>query len=147
MEGAETDPIHTLIFSDVHLTTAEPDDPERPLWKRFKRADLFFDDKIERMLEHFTSQADGRLELILNGDVFDFDGVTDQPDPAVGLRANWLERQCGLGATEPKSAWKMSKILDHHPIIVRALRRWLAQGHRLVFICLLYTSPSPRDRG
>ena len=33
---------HTLVFSDIHLTTAEPVDPERALWKRYKHHDLGF---------------------------------------------------------------------------------------------------------
>ena len=58
--------IHTLIFSDVHITTAEPLNTERPHWKRYKREDLFFDDKIRRMLAHFQQTVEGPIELILN---------------------------------------------------------------------------------
>ena len=128
MDGAETDPVHTLIFA---MRLQPPNPTIRSVHSgRLQRPIC---SSTTRPSDARTLHLAGRraTRTILNGDVFDFDGVTDQPDPETGLRTNWLERQCGLGATEPKSAWKMSKILDHHPIIVRDLRRWLAEGPRL----------------
>ena len=124
---------HTLVFSDIHLSTAEPVDPARPLWKRYKQRDLFVDDTIARMLRAARDMVHGRLELILDGDVFDFDAVTEIPSPEP-WPVSWLERSRGLNPTEPKSAWKMARILDDHPIFVAALRDLLEAGHRLVFV-------------
>lgn len=126
-------PQYTLVFSDVHLTTAEPPDPTRPHWKRYKYADLFVDGSIARMLEHYRTTVDEPIELVLNGDVFDFDAVTQVPDGTFES-VGWLERDRGLNATEAKSAWKMDQILIDHPEFVAALVDWLADGHHIVFV-------------
>jgi UDP-2,3-diacylglucosamine pyrophosphatase LpxH len=73
------------------------------------------------------------MELVLNGDVFDFDAVTQQPAEDLGP-LSWLERLRGLNASEPKSTWKMRRILDDHPEFVEALRAWVEAGHDLVFV-------------
>jgi UDP-2,3-diacylglucosamine pyrophosphatase LpxH len=124
----------TLILSDIHVTTAEPRDPRRPLWKRYKQADFFVDADLARMLAEARATTSGPLELILNGDIFDFDAVTQLPGADEGFAVNWLERLRGLHAAEPKSAWKLRRILDEHPLFVDALRDWLAAGHELVFV-------------
>lgn len=127
-------PHTSLIFSDIHWTTAEPEDPRRPLWKRYKRADLFPDDDVAAMMEAAAKEADGPLEIILNGDVFDFDAVTELPDPKEGMTLSWLERRRGMAPEEVKSAWKLSRILDDHPVLVDSLQARLRAGDRLVFI-------------
>ena len=66
----------TIVVSDLHLADAEPLDPDRPLWKLFKRRELFFDQEFIRCVEHIEDQYDGNTELILNGDIFDFDCIT-----------------------------------------------------------------------
>lgn len=125
--------VTTLIFSDIHLTTAEPVDPQWPLWKRYKQEDLFVDASIERMLADARFRTAGGMELILNGDIFDFDAVTELP-----LRRTFpitvLEELRGLGPTEPKSLFKIERILDDHPVFLRALREWVLAGHDLVFV-------------
>jgi UDP-2,3-diacylglucosamine pyrophosphatase LpxH len=131
---------HTLVFSDLHLTTAERPDPARPLWKRWQQRDLFVDDAIAAMLRQAREEArGGPLEVVLDGDVFDFDAVTGLPaqeDYGVGgpFPIGWLERERGLHPSEPKSAWKMARILDDHPVFVEALRQLLTAGHRVVFV-------------
>jgi UDP-2,3-diacylglucosamine pyrophosphatase LpxH len=130
----------TVIFSDIHLTTAEPLDPARPLWRRYKRADLFVDDAIDRMIDDVLSQVDGHLEVVLNGDIFDFDAVTDLPAPHVRgadgrpLPVNLMERTRGLGASEEKSTFKIQRILDDHPRFVATLRKVALAGHDVVFV-------------
>lgn len=123
---------HTLIFSDIHLTTAEPVDERYPLWKRYKHRDLFVDDDIAAMLAHARQTVDGPIEVVLNGDVFDFDACTDMPE-APDFPISWLERLRGLNPAEVKSTWKMERILDDHPVFVEALKDLLADGHRVVF--------------
>jgi UDP-2,3-diacylglucosamine pyrophosphatase LpxH len=125
--------LHTFVVSDIHLTTAEPVDPGRPLWKRYKRADLFLDGQLDRMLAHLRTTVEGPMELILNGDIFDFDAVTDLPDGPAPFPISWLERRRGLGATEAKATWKIERILDDHPVFLSTLREWLDAGHAVVF--------------
>ena len=126
-------PRTTIVFSDVHLTTEEPVDPEHPLWKRYKQRDLFPDPALAALLERLRDETDGPMELVLNGDVFDFDAVTERP-AAEQFKVSWLERLRGLHATEAKSAWKMAEILEDHPVFVGALRDWIAAGHHLVVV-------------
>ncbi len=124
---------YTAIVSDFHLTEAEDVDPDRPLWKRFKHRDLFIDESFERFLEYIPEAAGGPVELVLNGDVFDFDPVTALPeDPP--YRISLLERLRGLRPEEPKSVFKITRILQHHPVFVRALRAFLVAGNDVVFI-------------
>lgn len=124
---------HTIVLSDIHLTEAEPLHRHRPLWKRFKRADLFVDGELAHLLRHLQERIDGPAELVLNGDIFDFDAVTGQPERGL-FEVNWLERLRGLNTEQEKSAWKMRRILRDHPVFVRALHEWVAAGHGLVFV-------------
>jgi UDP-2,3-diacylglucosamine pyrophosphatase LpxH len=124
---------HTIVVSDLHLADAEDLDPKRPLWKRFKQPDLFMDASFRRFLEHLGREVPGEIELILNGDVFDFDSVMATPRPA-DFRVGWLERLRGLSAEERKSRFKMSVILRDHPVFVEALRDFVRAGHRVVFV-------------
>ena len=85
----------TLVISDLHITTGEPPDAERPLWKRYKQADLFVDERIGRMLRAARAEATGPIELVLDGDIFDFDAVTELPRDG-RFRMSW---QVGENAT------------------------------------------------
>lgn len=124
---------HTVVLSDVHLADAEIPPPDNPLWKRFKHPDLFVDASLKRLLEDLQVQIDGPIELVLNGDLFDFDSVMAIPE-SPDFSMSWLERRRGLNAEEPKSRFKIRKILEDHPVFVRALRSFLLNGHRLVFV-------------
>lgn len=124
---------HTLVVSDLHLSDAQERLPEKPLWKRYKQRDLFIDDCFARFLEHQLGVVPPGSELILDGDVFDFDSVMALPDRDV-FPVSWLERRRGLGAEEEKSRFKMRAILKDHPVFVQALRRWVLAGNRLVFV-------------
>jgi len=78
---------HSFVVSDIHLSDAQPMDPSRPLWKRFKGRDLFVDRCFGRFLEHAESLSEGPAELILDGDTFDFDSVMDLPErPGFSVR-------------------------------------------------------------
>lgn len=127
------EPTHTLVMSDIHLSDAEPEDAVRPLWKRYKRRDLFVDAEIVALWRWAVHRAQGPLELVLNGDVFDFDSVMTLP-PDGAMKVGWLERSRGLVAQEAKSLFKMEVILDDHPVFVEGLREVLAAGHRVVFV-------------
>jgi UDP-2,3-diacylglucosamine pyrophosphatase LpxH len=115
------------------LADAEIPPPDNPLWKRFKHPDLFVDESLERLLEELQERIEGPIELVLNGDLFDFDSVMAIPQ-SPGFHVSWLERRRGLNAEEPKSRFKIRTILEDHPVFVRALRAFLLEGHRLVFV-------------
>lgn len=124
---------HTLVVSDIHLSQAQEPIANKPLWKRFSQRDKFVDDCFERFLQQMRSEIGGDIELVLNGDIFDFDSVMavpKKPDFAV----SWLERQRGLASEEAKSAFKMQVILRDHPTLIRAVRDFIIAGNRVVFV-------------
>jgi UDP-2,3-diacylglucosamine pyrophosphatase LpxH len=136
---------HTLIVSDIHLSEAEPPHPFNPLWKRFKKREYFIDpffrDFLETMEARIRADWNGieacpPIELVLNGDIFDFDSVMKFPskseEPEIHL--NWLERMRGMNSEELKSRWKLRYILDDHPEFIHALRTFLERGNRMVFV-------------
>ena len=124
----------TLIVSDLHLSEAEPENPEFPLWKKFKTRQFFFDATFAEFLNKAYEKANGKkLELILNGDVFDFDSVTRLPeDPP--FRVQWLEKKRGLEPRPERSTYKIQQILADHAVWVQALQGALARGVQVVFI-------------
>ena len=131
---------HTFSISDLHLTEAEPFNPKKPLWKLFKTRKFFIDSTFKVFLDHIESLAgadknpEENIELILNGDVFDFDAVMRMPDDPKQFNLHWLEKLRGLNAEEAKSRYKMEIILQDHQGWVVALREFLLKGHRVVFI-------------
>lgn len=134
---------HTIVVSDIHLADAEPPHPRNPYWKRFKRPAHFVDRSFRAFLAHIQTQARGPIELVFNGDIFDFDSVIKLPQsPAeipVGendppFRLSWIERLRGMSSEEPKSRFKIRTILEDHSILVEALREFLVAGNRAVFV-------------
>ncbi|HSN82562.1 MAG TPA: metallophosphoesterase [Polyangiales bacterium] len=124
--------LHTFVVSDMHLTEAQEIDPRRPLWMAYKRREFFIDEDFAAFLEHIEKKSDGPVELVLNGDIFDFDSVTALPSEDENI--DWLERARGLGSEEWKSQFKMKVIIDDHPLWFEALGRFIARGHRAVFV-------------
>ena len=90
--------VHTIVLSDVHLTEGEPRH-RNPLWKRYKRPKHFVDRSFKRFLDHLTSTTDGMIELVLNGDIFDFDSTMAVPDDPP-FPVTWIERKRGLATGE-----------------------------------------------
>ncbi|MBX9767657.1 MAG: metallophosphoesterase [Bdellovibrionales bacterium] len=122
----------TVVLSDLHLCDAEPEHPK--LWKKFKTKQFFFDDEFQDFLQHVDTKANGRsVELILNGDTFDFDSFMKQPEKPP-YRVSWLEKHRGLAAEQVKATFKMREILNEHHVWVNALRDFILKGHRVVFI-------------
>lgn len=125
---------YTAIVSDLHLCEAEPFNPQFPLWKKYKTREFFFDEQFRFFLEHIDKQAGGeKIELILNGDIFDFDSVMYRP-PHPAYRISWIEKRRGLEPEEEKSIDKIRIILEDHDEWAQALHWFLEQGHRVVFI-------------
>jgi hypothetical protein len=121
---------HYLVVSDLHLCDVE-DHPDG--WKRHKSSDWVFDDELDALVARFeTRLAPGdRFTYVLNGDIFDFDLVTALPSPPP-WPVRRLERLYGLDPSEPKSVWKLERILDDHPGFVATLGRLVAHGHDVV---------------
>lgn len=70
----------TAIVSDLHLCEEEPVHPKFPLWKKYKTRQFFFDDDFNNFLRSIVHKAQGEsVELVLNGDIFDFDSCTSLP--------------------------------------------------------------------
>src|SRR5262249_7072510 len=125
---------HTFIVSDIHLTTAEPVHPKDPLWRKFKQRIFFIDDAFEVFLNTIQQKAgEDPIELILAGDIFDFDGVTQLPEKQ-RFTASWLEIKRGLNSEERKSRFKMRKIIEDHPVFMKTLGEFVKKGNRAVFI-------------
>ena len=124
----------TAVISDLHLCEAEPVNLKYPLWKKFKTRQFFFDDTFELFLRHCESLAkNDPIELILNGDIFDFDSVMSLPEEPT-YHISWLEERRGLLPIEERSRYKISVILKDHVEWVRALREFIMRGHRAIFI-------------
>lgn len=125
---------YTAIISDLHLCEAEPVHPKYPLWKKFKTKEFFFDDEFEDFLKVITAKANGsRIELVLNGDIFDFDSITSYPKDAI-YKISWLEKIRGLKPREERSLYKIDRIIEDHPIFFSALSEFVKAGNRVIFI-------------
>jgi len=104
-------------------------------WKSYKEARYHFDEELDQLVDSFVDEAAGgdRLTLILNGDIVDFDMVTAVPDdPPWDVSRH--ERKVGLDPTEAKSIWKLERVLDDHPQFITTLTRFMAAGHRIVYV-------------
>lgn len=125
---------YTAVISDLHLCEEEPIHPRFPLWKKYKTRQFFFDDEFRNFLDYLHESAIGEsIELVLNGDIFDFDSVTSIPaDPP--FYVSRLERLRGLHPQEEKSEFKIEKILSDHRDWVNALRTFVGRGHRVIFV-------------
>jgi UDP-2,3-diacylglucosamine pyrophosphatase LpxH len=135
---------HYLVVSDLHLCDLE-DHPDG--WRRYKSRRFLFDANLAALVERFTARGAPGDEflLLLNGDVFDFDLVTavpgtgDTPERSASGRIptfpiSQTERWTGLNPTAEKSSWKLRRILSQHLEFVDTLARFLAAGHRIVYL-------------
>lgn len=121
-----------LVVSDVHLAEVED---HADGWMAHKASRFLFDDDFAELLQGFVARSEqgDALTLVLNGDIFDFDLVTAVPaDPPWPVGP--VERRYGLRADEPKSAWKLERIVAHHPVFLTALAEFARGGHRIVYV-------------
>ena len=134
--------LYTAIISDLHLTDAEPSRPRHkvrhPLWKKFKTKTFFIDHALVEFVNHIqetaeASEANPRIELILNGDIFDFDSVMALPEKQL-YSMSWIETRRGLFPKEDRSVFKVNVILEEHKEFITALSEFVKKGHKLVFI-------------
>jgi UDP-2,3-diacylglucosamine pyrophosphatase LpxH len=130
----QTSAEHTLILSDIHLTEPELASPKKhPLWKLFKTEKFFVDQSFAQFIEHMSLIIQGPIELIFNGDIFDFDSTMSLPQEA-SFPISSLEQARGLNSEEEKSAFKIKVILESHPVWVKTLKAFIEKGHRVIFI-------------
>ena len=130
--------LYTAIISDLHLTDPEPPrhktKSRHPLWKKFKTKEFYIDESLVQFLNQIQEQAKGNpLELVLNGDIFDFDSVMSLPPKPI-YKINWLETRRGLFPRQEKSIFKIQVILDEHKIFIEALTKFIRAGNKLVII-------------
>ena len=123
----------SLALSDLHLSDAEPEDPNRPHWKAYKRRRFFVDHDVSNLFAWARQRHNGPLELLLNGDIFDFDNITAYPEER-RRDINWLGRRRGMTSESWMSAFKMQRIIDDHPVFFDALSDWLAAGHPIIYV-------------
>lgn len=125
---------YTAIISDLHLCEAEPVNLKFPLWKKYKTRQFFYDDVFANFLKHIQEKAQGHpVELILNGDIFDFDSVMSLPEKPV-FRFHWLEEKRGLYPRPERATFKIQVILKHHSLWVESLREFILKGNNVVFV-------------
>ena len=130
--------VHTVIVSDLHLTEAELGRPGKSLWKRYKRPKFFIDQSFKRFMQYVqaeTTEIDpgAKMELVLNGDIFDFDAVMKLP-LHTRFHISWLEKRRGLYPEEEKSCFKMQIILSEHSVWIQSLREFIQHGNSVVFV-------------
>ena len=125
--------METVVVSDMHLSEAQPPEPRRPLWMAYKRREFFIDDDFARLLGLIERQATGPVELVLNGDTFDFDNVTQVPLKGAG-RVDWLAKLRGMASEEWMSLYKIECIIRDHPVWFEALGAFVGRGHRAIFV-------------
>ncbi|HEY3351912.1 MAG TPA: metallophosphoesterase [Polyangia bacterium] len=118
-----------LVVSDLHLCDVED---HADGWKQYKSSAHLYDDQLAALLDDFVAGG-GEPTLVLNGDIFDFDLVAAVPDDPP-FKVSRAERRRGLDATAAKSAWKLERVLAHHPRFVAALAGFLARGHEVVYV-------------
>ena len=124
-----------LVVSDLHLCDVEEHDDG---WKAYKSARYLADQELSVLLEDTMQRFEqersvGSLTLILNGDIVDFDLVVAVPEPAP-FSVSTHEKKRGLVATAEKSAWKLTRVLDDHPLFTEALARFASRGHTIVYV-------------
>jgi UDP-2,3-diacylglucosamine pyrophosphatase LpxH len=117
---------HTVVISDVHLCEAEPGDD---LWMRWRQRPYFPDQEFANLVDALLAEAHGPgdvIELVFNGDLFDFDAGRVIDGHAV------FE---DLPRTESYANELIDRILADHPGYVAALAKLLrGTGHRAVFV-------------
>lgn len=129
---------YTAIISDLHLTDSEPSRPKykvrHPLWKKFKTKQFFMDAALIEFLDEIDRKSHGKpIELVLNGDIFDFDSVMAYPVAPI-YKFHWIETRRGLFPREERSVFKMQVVLEEHAEFMNALRRFVEKGHSLILI-------------
>lgn len=124
---------NTFVLSDLHLTEAGKEHPRNQYWKLFKNRKFFIDQDFSDLCDHLQQVCPIESELVLNGDIFDFDSVLAMPQPKT-FSISLLEKLRGLNSSEEKSVFKIKVILKDHSIWIDALKKYLSNGNKIIFI-------------
>ncbi len=119
-----------LIISDLHLG----EDLKPASKSGYLRHVPLLERELEAFLGHYRkSRRDGRpWELIVNGDMVDFISVCLFPDRAAGADGDDPEDHVyGMGTGPAQAQAKMSRVLERHPGVFRALARFIGAGNRV----------------
>lgn len=150
-------PDRLIVVGDLHLGEGAT-----PVRGRVSGEHFFHDREFASWLRRLSSHGarrGRRLELVLNGDAFDFLRVIRLPDTPRGVAAwrqllraagvgcapdrlraaarghySLRERTFGFGSDEPSSVWKLGVIAVAHRAVFGALATWCRAGHSLVII-------------
>ncbi len=121
-----------VVLSDLHLGEGLVEPPAR----YSVMEEFFADGAFARLLDFLQQRYAGRpeeLELVLNGDVFDFLAVGRVPDAKEaerrGFAVDAAELRFGLNPGVAKSVYKLDVILSGHPLFMAALARFVGAGH------------------
>jgi UDP-2,3-diacylglucosamine pyrophosphatase LpxH len=159
MSRTELLPDRIIVVSDLHLGEGVA-----PVRGRISGEHFFHDRAFATWLSRLTrrgSRRGQRLELVVNGDAFDFLRVTRIPEgrravaawrlllraarvqgrgvrdrlrqAAVG-RFTFRERTFGFGSDEACSVWKLAVIAAAHWSVFQALAAWCRAGQALVIV-------------
>jgi len=121
-------------MSDLHLSDAQEINEKVPLWKKFKQRQYFVDQDFSDLLMKIRGETDDHIELVLNGDIFDFDSVMALPKKKL-FKVSPHEKRRGLNSEEPKSVFKIQKILEDHEIWLNALSDILSHADcKVIFV-------------
>ena len=126
--------LNTFVISDLHLSDAEPLHEGNALWKKFRQQEYFIDGEFEKFIKTIMAKANGPIELVLNGDIFDFDSVMSLPPNRKTFKYNKYEKKRGLGSEERKSVFKVQSILQDHHLWIEALSSFVKKGHKVIFV-------------
>ena len=114
---------HLIVISDLHLWQATDSDE---LWMRYRHRRFLPDAQFSALMNLLCEKIpDGDLELVLNGDIFDF----DIPQVVAGHAVPSAAPRTELAAVK-----RLAQILDDHRPFVTTLARLLSRGHRVVLI-------------
>jgi UDP-2,3-diacylglucosamine pyrophosphatase LpxH len=150
-------PDRLIVVSDLHLGEGNA-----PVRGGVSGEHFFYDREFATWLDRLTARAarrGRRLELVLNGDAFDFLRVVRLPDTprsvtrwrrllcgarvhctrdrlrrAARGRFTLRERTFGFGTDEPSCVWKVGVIAAAHPRVFHAFAGWCRAGHALVIV-------------
>ena len=129
--------MHTIVVSDLHLADSEPVNDKNPLWKKFKQKKYFIDENFYRFISKIIEDTKGEpVELVLNGDIFDFDSVMKIPEGKTDYFIKPYEYRTGLNPLEKKSVFKIECILKEHDLWVQSIKKFLDSNkdNRVIFV-------------
>lgn len=119
----------TLVLSDVHLSQTHPEAAHDPLWMRYRHEAYQPDDDfaalIEKVLEPSPRTRHQHVELVFNGDVFDF----DSPWVRDGVCSFDEHPPTDEGCTR-----HVELIMADHQVFFDAAAKVLARGHTITFL-------------